>query len=268
MLPVPVHLDEPALIERIDPAKDVDALHPANAGRLAMRGISPTFVPCAPLGIVELLSREGIAVKGKTVSVIGNSNIVGLPAAWALRDAGAASVTVHHCTKFLKEATSARSGSGDTEMPTEAYDTDSVVAQQDRLVAQVKSADIIVVAVGCPEVVRARWVKRGAVVIDVGINAVPLDFRLESGCSDEQVGGNDMRTSSHDDVSKGSNEDAENIYNLGNGNFKVVGDVAAEEVSHIASAITPVPGGVGPMCIAALLNNTCLSASRTCSENE
>ena len=104
-LPVPGHLSESRLLECINPRKDVDGLHPNNVGRLAMRGVwRPAFMPCAPLGCAELLRREGVRVRGKAVAVVGDSNVVGMPMSWLMRDAGAASTTLLHtqAVDFLK----------------------------------------------------------------------------------------------------------------------------------------------------------------------
>lgn len=225
-LPVPGHLSESRLLECINPRKDVDGLHPNNVGRLAMRGVwRPAFMPCAPLGCAELLRREGVDVRGKAVAVVGDSNVVGMPMSWLMRDAGAASTTLLHtqAVNFLKKYQSF------SESEKERAETRR--ARDDALRA-VRDADVVVVGVGAPEIVTRDWIKPGAVVVDIGINAVPL--------------------------SKNSN-----AYSLpGRAAFSVVGDVHAEDVSHVAGAMTCVPGGAGPMTIAALLSNTFLGASR------
>lgn len=183
-LPLPPQIDESKVIEAIDPAKDVDGFHPVNAGRL-LSG-RPCFVPCTPLGILEMLDREGVDLKGKHAVVVGRSNIVGKPAALLLLSRHA-TVTVCH--------------SRTADLP-----------------AVVRSADVVVAAVGKAQMVRGSWIKPGATVIDVGINRLP-DGRL-------------------------------------------VGDVAFEEALETAGKITPVPGGVGPMTIAMLLQNTLEAAVR------
>lgn len=178
-LPLPNHIDELAVIDAIDPAKDVDGFHVINSGKLAtgQRGL----VPCTPLGCSILIKDVlGEDLSGKNALVIGRSNIVGKPMAALLLDANATVTIAHSRTKNLPELC--------------------------------KQADIVVAAVGRPKMVQGDWLKQGAVVIDVGIN----------------------RT-------------AEN---------KLVGDVDFESASKIASHITPVPGGVGPMTIACLLQNT------------
>lgn len=181
-LPLPVHIREAAAIDAVDPAKDVDGFHVLNTGRLAS-GL-PGLVPCTPLGCMDLIALAGVATKGARAVVIGRSNIVGKPVAMLLLAADA-TVTIAH------------SRTGD-------------------LPALCREADILVVALGRPEMVRGAWIKPGATVIDVGIN------RLEDG--------------------------------------RLVGDVAFAEAAEVAGAITPVPGGVGPMTIARLLANTLKAA--------
>jgi methylenetetrahydrofolate dehydrogenase (NADP+)/methenyltetrahydrofolate cyclohydrolase len=176
-LPLPRHIDPLKIIESIHPAKDVDGLHPFNAGRLATGG--PSLVPCTPLGCLLLLKRQPGGLSGKRAVVLGRSNLVGKPMAQLLiRES--ATVTVAH---------------------SRTVDLPSVC----------READVLVAAVGKPELVRGDWIKPGAVVIDVGINRV--DGRL-------------------------------------------IGDVAYAEAAAVAGAITPVPGGVGPMTIAMLMRNT------------
>ena len=185
--PPPRHIDESAVIETIDPAKDVDGFHAANVARLAM-GDRSGFVPCTPLGCQVLLRESGIDIAGAHVVILGRSLIVGKPLALLLMQKGAdATVTVVHSrSRNLAEIT--------------------------------RSADIVVAAIGRAEFVKADMVREGAVVIDVGINRVD-DATLEKG-------------------------------------YRLTGDVAFNEVSEKASAITPVPGGVGPMTIAMLMANT------------
>ena len=188
-LPLPSQVEEARVLEAIRPEKDVDGFHPVNVGLLASGGMTGP-VPCTPRGVIELLLRTGHDPAGKHAVVVGRSKIVGRPmAALLLRKApgGNATVTVAHSrTPDLGEIT--------------------------------RGADILVVAIGRPALIRGDMVKPGAVVIDVGVN------RVEDPSRDK--------------------------------GYRLVGDVAFEEVSEMASAITPVPGGVGPMTIAMLLSNT------------
>lgn len=194
-LPLPGTIDEARVIRAIDPAKDVDGFHPVNAGRLAT-GDREVLAPCTPAGVVEMLLRSGYDPAGKRVVVVGRSNIVGKPLALLLLRRGRggdATVTVAH-------------------------------SRTPDLGAVTRSADILVAAVGSPELIRAGMVKPGAVVVDVGVNRVD-DPSAERG-------------------------------------YRLVGDVAYDEVSAVAEAITPVPGGVGPMTRAMLLANTLEAARR------
>jgi methylenetetrahydrofolate dehydrogenase (NADP+)/methenyltetrahydrofolate cyclohydrolase len=188
-LPLPAHIDAVAILEAIDPAKDVDGFHPMNAGRL-MTGAGG-LVPCTPLGSLLLLKSVRPDLAGVDAVVVGRSNIVGKPMAQLLL-AESCTVTVAH---------------------SRTHDLPNVC----------RRADILVAAIGRPEMIRGAWVKPGAIVIDVGINRVP-------------------------------NPEA------GEGKTKLVGDVAFAEAREVASAITPVPGGVGPMTIACLLRNTLQAA--------
>ena len=187
-LPLPAQIDEARVIAAIDPAKDVDGFHVENAGKLAVGG--QAMVPCTPLGCLALIKAELGDLSGLDAVVIGRSNIVGKPMA-ALLLGESATVTIAHSRTRDLPALAAR-------------------------------ADILVAAVGRPEMVRADWIKPGACVIDVGIN------RIE---------GQDGKT-------------------------RLVGDVAFDEAMRVAGAITPVPGGVGPMTIAMLLRNTLVAAHR------
>ncbi len=182
-LPLPAHMNEDAVIEAIDPKKDVDGFHPQNVGALCIG--KPGFVPCTPAGIIELLKRSGIEIAGKECVMIGRSNIVGKPMALLLLRENGTVTVAHSRTADLK----------------------SVAGR----------ADILVVAVGKAKMITAEYVRPGAAVIDVGMDR------------DE--------------------------------NNKLCGDVDYEDVSRIAGAITPVPGGVGPMTIAMLMKN-CLQAAR------
>ena len=192
--PPPPHIHEEAVIRAIDPRKDVDGFHPENVAKLVLE--DPTgFAPCTPAGCMHLLRHAGIATTGAEAVVIGRSMIVGKPMAMLLlaRDASA-TVTIAH--------------SRSRDLP-----------------AICRRADILIAAVGRPEMVRADWVKPGAVVIDVGINRV-------------------------DDPTHPKG-------------YRLTGDVAYAEVAPRCSAITPVPGGVGPMTIAMLMRNTLQAAQRT-----
>ena len=188
-LPLPGHIDSAKVIAAIDPAKDVDGFNPVNAGRLAI-GLD-ALVPCTPLGCLYLLKQELGSLSGKDAVVIGRSNIVGKPMAMLLIGESATVTVAHSKTRDLPDV--------------------------------VRRADIVVAAVGRPEMVRGDWIKPGAVVIDVGINRV-----------------------------SGAEE----------GTTRLVGDVAFAEAAEVAAAITPVPGGVGPMTIAMLLRNTIVAAHR------
>ena len=190
--PPPKHIDEEAVIRAIDPRKDVDGFHPENVAKLALED-KTGFVPCTPAGCMRLLAAAGVPTAGAEAVVIGRSMIVGKPMALLLMAKGSdATVTVAH--------------SRSRDLP-----------------AICRRADIVIAAVGRPEMVKADWVKDGAVVIDVGINRI-------------------------EDPSKKSG-------------YRLVGDVAYAEVAPKCSAITPVPGGVGPMTIALLMKNT-LQAAR------
>ena len=182
-LPLPKHIDEQAVIAAIDPDKDVDGFHPINAGRLAT-GL-PGFVPCTPFGCVLLLKSVLPSLSGLEAVVVGRSNIVGKPMAQLLLRESCTVTVVHSRTQ---------------DVP-----------------AHVRRADIVVAAVGIPQMIKGDWLKPGATVIDVGIN------RTETG---------------------------------------LVGDVDFASAVAVAGAITPVPGGVGPMTIACLLRNTLVSAGR------
>lgn len=191
--PPPKHIDEEAVIRAIDPRKDVDGFHPENVAKLALE--DPTgFVPCTPAGCMKLLEVSGLDTNGAEAVIIGRSMIVGKPMALLLVSKKAnATVTIAH--------------SRSKDLP-----------------AICRRADILVAAVGRPEMVKADWVKPGAVVIDVGINRV-------------------------EDSSKKSG-------------YRLTGDVDYENVAPLCSAITPVPGGVGPMTIAMLMKNTLKAAQQ------
>ncbi|ELV8628250.1 bifunctional methylenetetrahydrofolate dehydrogenase/methenyltetrahydrofolate cyclohydrolase FolD [Vibrio vulnificus] len=183
-LPLPAGIDSTHVLESIHPEKDVDGFHPYNVGRLAQR--IPKLRSCTPKGIITLLERYNIALRGKHAVIVGASNIVGRPMTLELLLAGCTTTTCHRFTKDL-----------------EGY---------------VRQADVLVVAVGKPNFIPGEWVKEGAIVVDVGIN------RLESG--------------------------------------KLIGDVEYNKAREHASFITPVPGGVGPMTVASLIENTMLACEQ------
>ncbi len=183
-LPLPAGIDADRVICAIDPDKDVDGFHPMNVGRLSQG--AETFVSCTPAGVMEILKRYDIPISGRECVVVGRSNIVGKPMAQLLLAKHGTVTICHSRTRDLPEVC--------------------------------RRADILVAAVGRPEMVLGSWVKPGAVVVDVGINRLP--------------------------------------------DGRVVGDVEAASVREVASALTPVPGGVGPMTIACLLNNTLISFRR------
>lgn len=181
-LPLPKHIDENVIINSIAPNKDVDAFHPVNVGKIMIGDYS--FLPCTPAGVMELIASTGVEIKGKECVVVGRSNIVGKPMSMLLLHKSGTVTICHSKTKDLK--------------------------------AECKRADILVAAVGVPNLIKGDMIKEGAVVIDVGMN------RLENG--------------------------------------KLCGDVEFESASKAAGYITPVPGGVGPMTIAMLMQNTLTAA--------
>jgi methylenetetrahydrofolate dehydrogenase (NADP+) / methenyltetrahydrofolate cyclohydrolase len=181
-LPLPAHISTQAAIEAVDPDKDVDGFHPLNVGRLASG--KPSLVPCTPLGVMKLLAEVGVPLSGARALVLGRSGIVGRPMAALLVGANATVTVAHSRTRDLA--------------------------------AECRRAEVVVVAIGKPELVRGDWIAPGGVVVDVGIN------RLADG--------------------------------------RLAGDVAFAEARAVAGAITPVPGGVGPMTIACLLENTVTAA--------
>jgi methylenetetrahydrofolate dehydrogenase (NADP+)/methenyltetrahydrofolate cyclohydrolase len=183
-LPLPAHIDETKILEAISPEKDVDGFHPYNVGCLVTG--NPLFRPCTPYGVMKMFEKIGLELKGKNVVVVGRSNIVGKPVALMCL-AEHATVTICH--------------SKTADLP-----------------QKVAAADVVIAAVGRPEMIKGEWIKEGAVVIDVGVNRV--------------------------------------------GGKKLVGDVEFTAASQKAAAITPVPGGVGPMTITMLLFNTLVSAQR------
>jgi methylenetetrahydrofolate dehydrogenase (NADP+) / methenyltetrahydrofolate cyclohydrolase len=187
-LPLPKHVDEQAVLTRVDPAKDVDGFHPVNVGRLSI-GLD-ALVPCTPLGCLILLQHTLGDLSGLDAVVVGRSNIVGKPMAQLLLQSNCTVTIAHSRTRYLEDV--------------------------------VRGADIVVAAVGRPELIRGSWLKLGSTVIDVGQERV------------EQP----------------------------DGTRKLLGDVAYAEAAEVAGAITPVPGGVGPMTIACLLRNAVVAAHR------
>jgi len=194
-LPLPGHIDTQAVLSAIDPAKDVDGFHVVNAGRLSV-GL-PALVPCTPLGCMLLLKDSVKDLRGMHAVVVGRSNIVGKPMAQLLLQADCTVTVAHSRTRDLAGIC--------------------------------READILVAAVGRPEMVKGDWIKEGAVVIDVGINRVPARDPAAAAA----------------------------------GKTRIVGDVCYAEAASVAGAITPVPGGVGPMTIACLLANTVTAACRS-----
>jgi methylenetetrahydrofolate dehydrogenase (NADP+) / methenyltetrahydrofolate cyclohydrolase len=184
-LPLPKQIDTEKVLEAVSPHKDVDGFHPYNVGRLVVG--KPLFQPCTPYGVMVMLREIGVDLSGKEVVVVGRSNIVGKPVALMCLQQNATVTICHSKTRDLA--------------------------------AKVGMADVVIAAVGQPEMIKGEWIKEGAVVIDVGVNRV--------------------------------------------GDKKLVGDVEYAKASERASAITPVPGGVGPMTITMLLYNTVASAKRT-----
>ncbi len=191
-LPLPNHINEKIILDSIDPNKDADGFHPLNVGKLSIASYNDEnlLIPCTPYGCLIMLKGLGINLSGKDAIVIGRSNIVGKPMAQLLLKESCTVTIAHSKTKNLEEVCS--------------------------------NADIVIAAVGRPEMVKGNWIKNGAVVIDVGINRIEINVN-------------------------GENKN------------KLVGDVDFSEVEKNASAITPVPGGVGPMTIACLLRNTTIA---------
>ena len=191
-LPLPKHINEQLILDSINPSKDADGFHPLNVGKLSIANNNDEslLIPCTPYGCLIMLKELGVILSGKEAVVIGRSNIVGKPMAQLLLKESCSVTIAHSKTKNIEDIC--------------------------------RKADIIVAAVGRPEMVKGDWVKKGAIVIDVGINRIEIDVDGE----------------------------------LKN---KLVGDVDFKEASKNASAITPVPGGVGPMTIACLLRNTTIA---------
>ena len=249
-LPLPKHLNEERVLRAIGLDKDVDGFHPINIGRLAMKGRKPMFVPCTPAGCIELLDRYGIDIEGKEAVILGRSNIVGLPVSMLLLHRNATITVCHSRTKDL--------------------------------VATCSAADILIAAVGRPEMVKGDWVKPGAAVIDVGINRVWVEHAADKEwtCAatgetfiahraDESKKGGRRKMgaycATHDkaylkDEIPADAQDCEMVSLFRK--YKLVGDVDFDQVKEVAGYLTPVPGGVGPMTIAMLLQNTLTSAKR------
>ncbi len=197
-LPLPAHISEEAVLSEVALEKDVDGFNPINLGKLGMKNRVPTFAPCTPAGIIELLDRSGAQLDGAQAVVLGRSNIVGLPVALLLLGRNATVTVCHSRTQDLAAIT--------------------------------RQADILVVAIGKTRFVTADMVKSGALVIDVGINEIP-------------------------DATKKSGK-------------RLVGDVDFDTVKEVAGALTPVPGGVGPMTIAMLMQHTLMAAKRKVTSSE
>lgn len=204
-LPLPAAVDEKLVLEAIDPAKDVDGFHPVNAGRLALG--QPALVPCTPLGIMEMLERNGVEIRGARACIVGRSNIVGKPVAQLLLQKDATVTICHSRTRNLAEVT--------------------------------READILVAAIGRPGFIRGEHIKRGATVIDVGINRV----------TDEQ----DVRALFGDEAEK-------RLAVIAKRGFTIVGDVHPAQAMEVAGKLTAVPGGVGLLTVAMLMKNTLTAA--------
>ncbi len=203
-LPMPSQINEEAILNAVPITKDVDGFHPVNIGKLGMKNREPSFAPCTPAGVIELLDRIHVKIEGANAVVLGRSNIVGLPVSLLLLGRNATVTVCHSRTKDIAGV--------------------------------IKQADILVAAIGKAKFVKGDWVKPGATVIDVGVNSVPVLNPDGTQAISEKTG-------------KPRN--------------KLVGDVDFEAVKEIAAAITPVPGGVGPMTIAMLMKNTLLAAQRS-----
>ncbi len=191
-LPLPEGIDEELVLRVVDVEKDVDGFHPMNLGRLAQKGRDPYFVPCTPAGVIELLKRAGAELSGARAVILGRSNIVGMPVSLLLVKENSTITICHSRTQ---------------DLPSLA-----------------READVLIAAIGRPEMVKGDWIKPGAYVIDVGVNRV-------------------------DDPSRKKG-------------YRLTGDVDFDQAKEVAGAITPVPGGVGPMTITMLLRNTLTAARR------
>ncbi|MBP7686749.1 MAG: bifunctional 5,10-methylenetetrahydrofolate dehydrogenase/5,10-methenyltetrahydrofolate cyclohydrolase [Thermoflexales bacterium] len=203
-LPMPGQINEEIILNAVPITKDVDGFHPVNIGKLGMKNREPSFAPCTPAGVIELLDRINVKIEGANAVVLGRSNIVGLPVSLLLLGRNATVTVCHSRTKDIAGV--------------------------------IRQADILVAAIGKAKFVKGDWIKPGATVIDVGVNSVPVLNPDGTQAISEKTG-------------KPRN--------------RLVGDVDFEAVKEVASAITPVPGGVGPMTIAMLMKNTLLAAQRS-----
>jgi len=204
-LPLPAHVNETAIIEAMDPSKDVDGFHPVNAGKLAMG--RPVFVPCTPAGIMELLDDRGVEIRGTNACVVGRSQIVGRPMAQLLLQRDATVTICHSRTRDLPSVT--------------------------------RTADLLVVAIGRAGFIGREHIKRGAIVIDVGMN----------------------RVSDRNEVRKLFGDEAEKrLEVVAKRGATLVGDVNPAEAAEVAGMLTPVPGGVGLLTVAMLMKNTLKAA--------
>lgn len=200
-LPLPSAIDETAIIEAIDPAKDVDGFHPVNVGRLGLG--RPVFVPCTPAGIIELLEDSGVEIRGANACVVGRSQIVGRPMAQLLLQRDATVTICHSRTRDLAAVT--------------------------------RNADLLVVAIGRAGFIRGEHIKRGATVIDVGMNKISDPDAVRSLFGSEA---------------------AKRLEVVEKRGYTLVGDVHPAEASEVAGLLTPVPGGVGLLTVAMLMKNT------------
>jgi methylenetetrahydrofolate dehydrogenase (NADP+)/methenyltetrahydrofolate cyclohydrolase len=206
-LPLPPAIDETVIIEAIDPAKDVDGFHPVNVGRLGQG--RPMFVPCTPAGIIELLDDSGVEIRGANACVVGRSQIVGRPMAQLLLQRDATVTICHSRTRDLAAVT--------------------------------RNADLLVVAIGRSGLIRGEHIKRGATVIDVGMNKVSDPDAVRS---------------------LFGNEAPKRLEVVEKRGYTLVGDVHPAEASEVAGLLTPVPGGVGLLTVAMLMKNTLNAAKR------
>ncbi len=243
-LPLPKHMDEEKILGAISLEKDVDGFHPLNIGRLSMKGRKPWFVPCTPAGCVELLVRSGVEIQGAEAVILGRSNIVGLPVSMLLLHRNATTTICHSRSRDLPGIC--------------------------------RRADILIAAVGRTEMVKGDWVKPGAAVIDVGINQKWLEHPADKEWTCDATG--ETFIAHRIDQSKKGGRRKMGVYCKGCNEtylkdhmpdscqdgkmislfrkYKLVGDVDFDEVNQVAGHLTPVPGGVGPMTIAMLMQNT------------
>jgi 5,10-methylene-tetrahydrofolate dehydrogenase/methenyl tetrahydrofolate cyclohydrolase len=243
-LPLPWELNEEKILGAISLEKDVDGFHPLNIGRLSMKGRKPWFVPCTPAGCIELLVRSGVQIEGANAVILGRSNIVGLPVSMLLIHRNA-TITICH-------------------------------SRSQDLPGICRGADILIAAVGRTEMVKGDWVKPGAAVIDVGINQKWQDHPADKEWTCD-ASGETFIAHRKDESEKGGRRkigvycpDCDKAYLKDQvpadcqdckpislfRKYKLVGDVDFDEVNQVAGYLTPVPGGVGPMTIAMLMQNT------------